>query len=735
MYHKTSEIFEFNKMIFIYLSTVNILFLWLIKMIIHKKILIKKTFLDIPILLFLFSQLLSTFFSIDQHTSIFGYYGRFNGGLLSIISYLILYYAFVSNIKTESAFKYLLKLLRISLFSSSIITLWGLPGRFGYDLTCYLFTGILTNGCWTEQFKPHERMFSTLGQPNWLGAYLAINFFISLFFLLREFEKKFFFNKLLNFSISFLLFTGILLTRSRSAYLALIITFILFVMINYLIVLKKSWFKKNLYLIFLIITPILIFKTGVSQIDKFLNPTFYLKKLSFLYYLFENKYQKNKKEPSVSSNNSSTFSTDITESGEIRKIVWQGAINLGFKYPFFGTGVETFAYSYYFVRPKEHNLTSEWDFIYNKAHNEYLNYFATTGFIGLSAYLLMIFFFIFYFLKSLLRVKSQSIDKNQSNNSFFVSLVEKNLDKFNINDFNLLIICLFLSYITILITNFFGFSTTTVNLFFYLIPAMLITIFLKKERNINILKDKKNQDKKSFNVYLPQKIFIFFITILYFYSLSFILFYYLADINYALADNLYKIEEFPASYHYIQKAIQYKNDEHIYYDKLSMISANIGVLYILNKTTDPQLFKKASDFIDLSIKSNFLAINSSSKNIIYWKTKAKINYLFYQVKKNKDYLEETKKSFKKCFELAPTDPKIYYSLAAIYYNETDQIDKAFDLVNRAIDLKPNYRDGYYLRGLIFTKLGKKDEAKKNFEIIIKKINPNDIEVLNKIKEL
>jgi len=39
--------------------------------------------------------------SLDPHTSIWGYYSRFNGGLLSIISYIFLYFAFVSNLKDE----------------------------------------------------------------------------------------------------------------------------------------------------------------------------------------------------------------------------------------------------------------------------------------------------------------------------------------------------------------------------------------------------------------------------------------------------------------------------------------------------------------------------------------------------------------------------------------------------------------------------------------------------------
>ena len=79
----------------------------------------------------------------------------------------------------------------------------------------------------------------------------------------------------------------------------------------------------------------------------------------------------------------SVINVAITDSAEIRRIVWSGAIEIARNYPLFGTGPETFAYAYYKYRPAEHNLTSEWDFLYNRAHNEFLNVAATSGFLGL----------------------------------------------------------------------------------------------------------------------------------------------------------------------------------------------------------------------------------------------------------------------------------------------------------------------------------------------------------------
>ncbi len=188
----TSELFEFNKLIFIYFISVGVLFFWVLKMILSKKIIVKKTPFDIPILIFLASQILSTFFSIDRRTSFYGYYGRFNGGLLSIISYAILYFGFVSNFATlaETTRRVVSTTLIISLISSLLVILWGIPGKLGKDLSCLIFLGQFNNNCWTDQFRPAERMFSTLGQPNWLGAYLAINFFIALYFYSKKNTKK-----------------------------------------------------------------------------------------------------------------------------------------------------------------------------------------------------------------------------------------------------------------------------------------------------------------------------------------------------------------------------------------------------------------------------------------------------------------------------------------------------------------------------------------------------------------
>src|SRR5436190_4233345 len=93
----TSELFEFNKMWLTFGLAIVIAVAWITRMILQKQIRIQRTPLDIPILLFLLSQIISTIISLDPYISWWGYYSRFNGGLLSTITYIFLYYAFVTH--------------------------------------------------------------------------------------------------------------------------------------------------------------------------------------------------------------------------------------------------------------------------------------------------------------------------------------------------------------------------------------------------------------------------------------------------------------------------------------------------------------------------------------------------------------------------------------------------------------------------------------------------------------
>lgn len=399
MWPYTSEVFEFNKMVTVYIFTTLVVGAWIIRCVIEEKFIFKKSILDIPLIVFLGSQSISTILSIDPSVSFFGYYSRFNGGLLSVICYSLLYWAFVSNLNQKQA----RLTVHYSLFTAVLVSLYGVAEHFGID-----------KSVWVQDVQ--SRVFSTLGQPNWLAAYLVALLPIIFNFQFLISNKL----KIFNYLISILLFATLLFTKSRSGLLGLAVALVIY----WAFTLFKNFKQhKKSFLFFNLAFAFLALVIGTQ----FTPSIFKLKEIN------------NKKEVVTGP----ALETGGTESGTIRKIVWKGAIDIWQHYPIFGTGLETFAFSYYQFRPIEHNMVSEWDFIYNKAHNEYLNMLANSGILGLGTYLFLLTTSIIQFYK---------------------------LKRYD-----------FLAgYVSLLVTNFFGFSVVPTQLQLFLFPAF--ALILKDEK-------------------------------------------------------------------------------------------------------------------------------------------------------------------------------------------------------------------------------------------------------------
>lgn len=672
--------------------TTIIVTVYVANLIIQRKIYIKRTLFDIPILIFLASQIISSVFSIDIHTSLFGFYGRFNGGLLSTLCYIVLYYIFVFSFTSEEFKKYYTYPLLSILLSSIVAILWGLPGWFGHDMSCMLFTGVSNNECWSAGFEPSVRMFSLLGQPNWLGALVSSTFFISLFFLFKNLSKQSIKHTIYTILYSIttvLLFLGILLSRSRSAYLAVIIgliilfLFFIFKLIKQkqTIIITKTHKIISLTLLVICLLILVIFKTG-TQLD-----TLFLQSNS------------SSTQSVKQSQNASIPSSSVTPSSDIRTIVWKGALKLGMLYPLFGTGVETFGYSYYLTRPLEHNLTSEWDYLYNKAHNEFLNYFATTGLFGLISYLVFITSVVLIFIKKYRKHTHANI-----------------------------LLFLAISYCTIAITNFFGFSTTTMQLLLFLLPAYAVLLYAYK-------------DDQYIEITLPitektQKFFFILPAVFCLAGFVFVASYFFADINYNYGKQAHDSGAYQIASTYFQKALSLRN-EHVYKDALAY---TYGYLSYVSSTTQKDS-KEQTTYIDLAKQYSQEAIKDSPKNVLYYRTASKLYYLLYEADKNISYLKSSIEYGNKAIKLAPTDPKLYFSNAVIYSYVYDAVkdekymNNAIEMAQKAITLKSNFRDAHLELGRLYKKYGQKDKARESFQYILDNFSQKDQEALQEINSL
>jgi len=664
------ELFEYNKMIFVYLLTTIIIGSWALKAVNNKQFIINKTPLDIPILLFLLANILSTIFSIDTHISIWGYYSRSNGGLLSIICYILLYYAFVSNLNKDAA----LKVLKIGLIGGLIVSLWAIPEHFGLSPSCIILRGEFNATCWIQDVQ--ARVFATLGQPNWLASYLSMLIFPALYFLLTS--KK----SLANYLLPIIYYLAFTFTYSRSGMIGFLVGLAVFLVAwtsRYRETIKQnspSILTSPLSLV--IISFLLINLVYGSALTRF----------QLAHLLKTSPVQEQQKAPVLNQ-----LENGGTESGQIRLIVWRGALEIFKHYPLFGSGVETFGLAYYQFRPVEHNLVSEWDFLYNKAHNEFLNYLANTGFVGFATYLGLIITYVVWSIKYIV----SGSNKSQS------------------TTYSLLPITLLASYVAYQVQNFFGFSVVITALFFFLFPAIAF-VTTNSLKSLNLKPLSLNQSVR--------KIFSFLLILLTVYLLFSILKIWYADTLFENGSKASETGNAGKAYNYLSSAFDLRKDEPFYQNELGYAAAQTALA--LNET-DATLSGKLKD---AALKEIAASLKTSPNNPSFYRTAIRTYYQLSEL--DPKFIDTTTEIINKTISLAPTDPKLYYN-KAIILGQAEKNVEAIETLNKAISLKPNYREAYFALSLFLFDEGKQTEAVESMHKILQLV-PGDPDALTELND-
>jgi len=527
---------------------------------------------------------------------------------MSTISYIVLYYALVTHFSNEK--KAIINLITAILSSATIIAFYAILEHLGID-----------KNIWVQDVQ--NRVFSTLGQPNWLSAFLIA---LTPFALFRAINSRKNSRRFLYAGLSLLYLMAILFTKSQSGLGATAIVLLVFFIIT-AVQKHKSWLILSLLPI---IALLFIFKgPTIDQTFKSLskiNP-FYSNTLAII--TEENKTR-------VGGSDSMT----------IRRVVWEGALKLGLEYPFFGTGVETFGYSYYWVRPAAHNLTSENDFLYNKAHNEYLNFLATTGFVGLATYLFLIGSIIFVL------IKNKSTESTQYR------------------------LPLLLGFISILITNYFGFSVVNIALFFFLYPA----IYIASQDKANI---------KALKLGFDATIGIIAVSAVALWTIWGLSKAWRADIAY---------NQGKESYDEAQKAIDLNPNEPIYYAQFGTINALVATQLIepqiakLPATASAQIKQEAQSYLDqytsAAVENIDKAATMNPYNINILKEKAKTELILANL--DPKYTQDAINTLLKITEYSPTESTNYFNIGLLYLNQGNK-DQAKLAFQKAVDLKPDYQ--------------------------------------------
>ncbi len=200
----TRDQFELPKLTLLRTFTIGMLALWGVRSLAARRFDFRRTPLDIPIAVWVGLNFLTSIHSVSGYVSWLGEYENFRG-LLTNLNYVALFYICINFIRTRVQID---RLLFVIFLAGLLTTAYGIGQFFGLDFIA-----------WNPMSVSKGRYFSSLGNPNFLAAYLAMVMpLIVVFFV----ETKSSFKRLLLFFSFIAMFLCLMGTWSRGGFLGLI---------------------------------------------------------------------------------------------------------------------------------------------------------------------------------------------------------------------------------------------------------------------------------------------------------------------------------------------------------------------------------------------------------------------------------------------------------------------------------------------------------------------------------
>lgn len=289
--------------------------------------------------LFMVMQFFLIFFSPDKITAIFGDTQRRNGFVSYFsLTIIFLYCYYKSNLEVLKNF------FKIILSTSCLVVSYGLLQITGNDFIDWV--------------NPYNSAITTLGNPNFTSAFLALTVVSSLTLIsIPDFSASI---KFLGFFLSILSIYIILKSESRQGLYAIFVGLIFF--LNMIAIIYRFRLRILIQLftsIFLVIVMAGMLQYGPLQ--------------SIVY----------------------------KDSVSVRGFYWRAAMRMLQDYPITGVGIDS--YGQYFRIYKENEYVRRFgsELTSTNAHNTFLQFFATTGVIVGIIYFLIVFCTIYYSIKTI----------------------------------------------------------------------------------------------------------------------------------------------------------------------------------------------------------------------------------------------------------------------------------------------------------------------------------------------
>jgi len=333
--------FRVNQETGLKLFTLIVIAVWLAKIINTGEYSLKKTKLDLPLILFTLVLVLSLFISKTKTVSLQEF--------IIFFSYILIFFLITNNINRKTDFNSFIHLFFII---ASLVSIYTIMQYYGFD----------------PYLSDLHSLTSTIGQKNWISNYLAMIFPVLFSFFLLEQTKK---NKMIYFFLLSILYITLMICQSRGIWISISITVILAI---YIIFKLKFYeiFKINKRWLFLLLITFLII-TIIYSTD---NPL-------------------NKSAITVPQRVISTFD-EQDPSINTRLLMWKTTFEMIKDRTIFGSGIGAFKMNYLNYQAeflKNNPYYMKYSGKAREAHNEYLQIWAELGIIGLGLFLLIFYFF------------------------------------------------------------------------------------------------------------------------------------------------------------------------------------------------------------------------------------------------------------------------------------------------------------------------------------------------------
>ncbi len=725
----TFNILEFNKLYLLFFLVWLSVLVWFLKMIVRdKEFKIRYSKVDYALLAFIGVAILSSIFSADRISSIFGYYGRFSTGLVVLLSSAAFYFLIANNLgfRAEQEKGKTRKKAKIDRFGrqEGVVTIEGIIKTLlcsGFVVMLFAYFSLF--GVWVKMAQSKDllpivrnlglRVSPAGGTVQAMAMFLLPLLILSVLMVLgglqwggfgakaptkksRKRDKTW---KLLSYVFIILSIVLLIVTDSTAVWVILSLGLLALV----IMALRKRVLKNDVHKLILPIALIII-----SVLFMFIS----FWSLYNLYTSMTGNYT------NFDRNYSNFMLSRNLRQGESWSIALSTTFSR-FKNVGIGSGLGTFYYDFSRFRPDSMNLGDLWSVRFDRSGGAISETLATMGILGLASFLVLLANF---FLMPFGRAVRFKIRRRKRQNR--VRVHGKRISQ---GTALLLIIMAVLFLI-----QFSFYQTITLALLFWLFLGVGIGWIAlgqrQGEQGFVKVKSFRLKDFVEVALVLETVLIVFFISfvVFCFFGMKF----YLADVKYVDALNKTDLD---AKAQDLQKAIRL-NPRQIRYQmvlsKIFLVKAQEG-LANLEQGGDQQAI------IENIRLARLFAMNATEvtpQQIIAWQSLAELYQNTMAIaQESEQFAQLTIDALKRAVELEPKNPQFYTEIGNMYLllGRKDEARAEFE---KAIDKKANYAPANINIALLLEQDGLVDEAIRKLETLQAR-NANNVEILFQLGRL